>query len=73
MNFMFGSKKFDMYNFYIDQEIFGNKLMRVNHFASDAYLRDCCNLVQKFIDDHNADNVHIIVSTKREGEETVMK
>ena len=71
MKFMFGSKELGLYNLYIDLQIFGDRLMRMNHVASDRYMNDCCSAVEKFANNHDKSNIHIIVSTKNEGEQVV--
>lgn len=67
LKYMFGSRDGQMYKFYIDQNIFGDRLMKMEHIILDNYTTECCNRVIKFVASNNKSNVHIIVSTKNEG------
>ena len=64
---MFGSVDTKKYNIFIDNDLFGTKMMKMNHIASEDYVTICCNDVLKFLTEHKESNVHIIVSTKDEG------
>lgn len=67
LKYMFGSKDTRMYNFHIDNDIFGSKLIRIEHRASASYIEDCCKHVVEYVGKHVESNVHVIVSTKEEG------
>ena len=69
LNFMFGVVHNHMYNFIIDEKIFGDKLMTLQHVVAKTYLDKCTNAAIKYMNDFEDSNVHIIVSTKDEGSE----
>ena len=67
VHYMFGSDDTGMYNMYIDTQIFGNKLMKLTHIASKNYMAECCNHLEKYVNEFKKSSVHVIVSTKNEG------
>ena len=67
MNYMFGSTKEEMFNYVIDADLFGKKLLRIQHNASNNYIENGCDFVLDFMKTNPNDNIHIIVSTKKEG------
>ena len=69
---MFGSVDTKKYNIFIDNDLFGTKMMKMNHIASEDYVTICCNDVLKFLTKHKESNVHIIVSTKDEGKWVIL-
>ena len=53
----------------VDFQIFGHQLMKMKHISSDNHILECCNDVQDFMNDNDdGRSIHIIVSTKDEGE-----
>lgn len=51
----------------VDEDIFGNKHLKITVRKSSSYIKNTCNYVQSFLSDHDDDNVHIITSTIDEG------
>lgn len=67
LEYLFGSGDNRMYNFIIDESIFGDTLMRMEHCSSKDYLMKCCHEIIKYLRSYKNLNVHVIVSTKDEG------
>lgn len=67
LKYLFGAENNRMYNFIVDDSIFGDTLMRIEHSSSDDYLSKCCAETKKYVTTYKSMNVHIIVSTKDEG------
>ena len=51
----------------INNQLFGSKLLTLNIVRSKDYIKDTCSEVNKYIQQHKGFNVHIIVSTIKEG------
>ena len=67
VHYMFGSGDIGFYNMFIDTQIFGNKLMKLRHIASNNYITECCNEVERFVNEFKESSMHVVVSTKNEG------
>ena len=67
LKYMFGESDKLMYNFVVEETIFGDTLMRIEHSSSENYLMACSKMSRKYVKDFTDSNVHIIVSTKDEG------
>lgn len=68
MSYMFGESQINEIKYLVDKKLFGSQLLRITHHASGNYVNDCCRKVKDFITSNPTSNVHIIVSTKKEGE-----
>ena len=66
--YMFGEEDESHYNCFSDNELIGKPLVRLRHVPSDSYWKDCCNYVRQRLDKLPRYHIHIIVSTKDEGE-----
>jgi len=67
MDFMHGTTDMESYNFFIDDNIFGKKLLKVEYYPSATYVKDTCYHVSSYVTRNPESNVHIIVSTVNEG------
>ena len=67
MNYMIGSENASMFNQIVDPNLFGKKLLRIQHHASEEYIDESCNLVLDYMEANELANIHVIVSTKSEG------
>lgn len=66
--YMFGVDDLDAYNISIDDNIFGKDPMKMKHIQTNDYTGECCTKVVQFVANQRSSNVHVIVSTKDEGE-----
>jgi len=73
LSFLFSVKEIGTYNLYIDKDIFGKKLMKIQHNASSDYINRSCKSIISFIDGNRDSNVHIISSTVGEGKALFQK
>ena len=69
MGYMFNSKDTGMYQMFIDNNIFGDKILKLEHNASKNYVKECCDHVIRFTSKYKSANVHVIVSTVEEGKD----
>ena len=68
LHYMFGSNELRLYNITIDDKIFGANPMKMKHIPTNDYIGECSRKVVEFIREDTSSNVHVIVSTKDEGE-----
>ena len=54
----------------IDNDIFGDKHLKMTIRQSSSYIKNTCTYIQGFLNAHSEDNVHIITSTIEEGKVT---
>ena len=73
LNFMFGSMDISSYNVFLDKDLFGSKLLRIEHVAAVDYIEKSCVRVVEYLKEHSDSNVHVIVSTVNEGREVYAK
>ena len=68
LHYMFGSNDLRLYNITIDDKIFGTNPMKMKHIPINDYIGECSRTVVEFVTKERSSNVHVIVSTKDEGE-----
>ncbi len=73
MKYMFGSQDLGMYNLYLDEELFGKKLLKIEHVACLGYIDKAVDSVVDYVVGNEELNVHVIVATVGEGEDMFMK
>ena len=61
------------YNVFLDKDLFGSKLLRIEHVAAVDYIEKSCVRVVEYLKEHSDSNVHVIVSTVNEGREVYAK
>lgn len=67
LSYLLGSDEMSMFNIIIDKELFGPKLVRLEHRFSSDYIEIACRSVIDYVRRNAENNVHVIVATLDEG------